>query len=397
MSLHAEITDEARRRLHSQRRNSSIASMVIAFLVLVLIGLLLGFIFISPLLREIPVLVTFTPPAEQEQPMEQKKMTRKVQTKPTSPSSASMAKVIAANVAAPTSVPVPEMDVTDPAVDFGASNGLGDDWGSGGFTDGGGAGGGGMFGSPTGPGLKGSFYDLKQDPSGEPTEMGLQAFEAGGKFEVGAPVNRRYDEVLARAVRQNLDDGALSKYFKAPRELRLTQLYIPNLSAEEAPKSFEIGDRVKGRRWGIIYRGKVTVPEDGRYRFVGFADDILVVLVNKREVLDGSLAKFLDDADERDSFQQENTINGWKTYQGRWLNLDAGEQLDLAVLIGERPGGHFLGFLQIEKDGVEYAKDSLGAAKLPLFKMAPGPAPSIGRGVPPLAPDTAWSIWPSSS
>ncbi|MBB5351252.1 hypothetical protein HNR46_001488 [Haloferula luteola] len=396
MSLHAELTQEAQQRLHAQQRNATITSMVAAFLLLVLVGLILGFIFIRPLIQPVEVLVSYSTPTSNEDSVEQKKMTNRVQQKPSSPSSASAAKVIAANVAAPTSVPVPEFDA-EISEDFGASSGFGDDWGSGGFTDGGGAGGGGggMFGSPHGPGLAGTFYDLKQDPQGKPTDMRPQDFEKDGSFQIEAPVNHLYDEEMNRAVRRNLASDALAGFFAAPRQLRLTQLYIPRIEAAEAPKAFEIGDKVQGRRWGIIYRGSVVPPEDGKFRFVGFADDVLVVLANGREALDGSLKSPLRGAERRHSFQQEFTPGGWQTFEGRWLTVKKGVPIELAILTGERPGGHYSGYLLIEKDGAEYAKDALGARKLPLFKMLPSEMPDRGPILPSLGQDTSWSIWPT--
>ncbi len=68
-----------------------------------------------------------------------KEMTPKVQRKPSAPSS-SMAKVIASTTPSPTAIPVPDVRVPDPSVDFGSGDDFGDGWGSG-SGDGSGAGG----------------------------------------------------------------------------------------------------------------------------------------------------------------------------------------------------------------------------------------------------------------
>ena len=138
MSLHAQLSPEAQARLHAQRRNSTVSAIVVSFLVLVLLGLILAFIFLDPFLKVTPVIVSYSSSITDEDQIEQKKMTNAVERKPSAPSS-SMAKVIAANTSSPTAVPVPEVDVPEPSTDFGDGNDFGDGWGSGG--DGGGGGG----------------------------------------------------------------------------------------------------------------------------------------------------------------------------------------------------------------------------------------------------------------
>ncbi|MGB6223134.1 MAG: hypothetical protein WBG04_19045, partial [Haloferula sp.] len=138
MSLHAQLSPEAQARLNAQRRNSTISSIVVSFLVLVLLGLILAFIFLDPFLKETPVIVSYSATVNDEDQIEQKKMTNSVERKPSAPSS-SMAKVIAANISSPTAVPVPDVDIPEPSTDFGDGDDFGDGWGSGG--DGGGGGG----------------------------------------------------------------------------------------------------------------------------------------------------------------------------------------------------------------------------------------------------------------
>ena len=131
MSLHAQLSPEALARLQAQRRNSTISSLVIAFLVIVLIGLIFGFVLLPSLLKETPTIVTYQASSPDENKLEEKKMNNQVNRKPSAPSS-SMAKVIAANTSSPTAVPVPETDVPDPSTDFGDGDDFGDGWGSGG-------------------------------------------------------------------------------------------------------------------------------------------------------------------------------------------------------------------------------------------------------------------------
>ncbi|MGD7653096.1 MAG: hypothetical protein ACQCXQ_07775 [Verrucomicrobiales bacterium] len=128
MSLHAELTEESRARLHAQQRNSTISSIIIAVLVIVLIALILGWIFIKPLIKETPTIVTYQSNVVEEEQVDQKRVKTSTQKKPASPAS-QMAKTIVANTASPTSIPVPTVDVSTPTMDFGSSDDFGSSWG----------------------------------------------------------------------------------------------------------------------------------------------------------------------------------------------------------------------------------------------------------------------------
>jgi hypothetical protein len=141
MSLHAQLSPEALARLEAQRRNSSISSVVIAFLTLMLMGLVLGFILLPAIFKETPTIVTYAASSSEETDLEQKKISTSTERRPASPASA-MAKVIAANTISAVAIPVPDIDVSSPSVNFGDGDDFGSGWGAGG--DGGG---GGSFGT----------------------------------------------------------------------------------------------------------------------------------------------------------------------------------------------------------------------------------------------------------
>jgi len=130
MSIHAQLSPEALAKLHRQKRNSTISSIVISMLTIILLALLLGIYLLPQLVKETPTIVTYAASLNEEAQVEQKKVTNTVQKKPSSPSSA-MAKVIAANNVSPTAVPVPDVDVTTPSTDFGDSDDFGQGWGDG--------------------------------------------------------------------------------------------------------------------------------------------------------------------------------------------------------------------------------------------------------------------------
>jgi hypothetical protein len=140
MSLHVQLSPEALENLRRQRRNSTISSIVVSFLVVASIFLIMGIFFINIQVKETPTIVTYEASTEDENQIEEKKVNTQVQRKPSAPSS-SMAKVIAANANSPVSIPVPDVEVITPSMDFGDGEDFGGGWGSAGdFGTGGGFG-----------------------------------------------------------------------------------------------------------------------------------------------------------------------------------------------------------------------------------------------------------------
>lgn len=137
MSLHAQLSPEAKARLAAQKRNSTISSIIISMLLILLVGVVLTLLLLPKVDNFTPEIVSYSSGTDDKEKIVKKQINRKVQPKPSSPSS-SMAKVIAANVTANVAVPVPDTPVDIP-LDFGNGDGVGDGWGDGeGWGDGGG-------------------------------------------------------------------------------------------------------------------------------------------------------------------------------------------------------------------------------------------------------------------
>jgi len=202
--------------------------------------------------------------------------------------------------------------------------------------------------------LIGILYDFKQTQKRQPT--GIKQNEYIGIVE----------EFLAK----DWSESVLNRYFRATRPLYTTQIFIPLMSAGQAPKAFEMEKVIKPSAWVIYYKGQVSPPEDGVYRFIGYADDLLAVAVNGKTVCVGARMDFKTwKAPEKPSLK---AANGMLTF-GDWIPLKKGEPVDLDVLVGERPGGSFCAFLMYEKQGAEYPKTSEGRTMYPVFQLAPGP------------------------
>jgi len=249
----------------------------------------------------------------------------------------------------------------------------------------------------SGNGLAGSFYDLKQDKNGQPTNMALAAEDIESAPEKAA--NAAYEEELRKFCKAGWNQSRLRRFFKAPEPLYTTQLFIPAISAVEAPNSFNVGDKVKPRRWIIHYEGKITPPESGKYRFVGFGDDVLAVKFNGRVVLDSGFTRPSDPPPPKQVYAFEGMSTDPKINWGRGcaagdtFEASAGSSYSIEIIIGEQPGGIFKAWLLLDKDGAQYDKDVKGNPRFPIFKLAPSAPPVPGSEAPAFGKDTSWSVW----
>ena len=268
----------------------------------------------------------------------------------------------------------------------------------------------------------GQFYDLKQTSDHELTRIG----ELAAENTFNAEAQTACMEVLNKFIRSGMRKSGLEEYFVAPKLKYATAFNMPPMSAGEAPKAYGVEDQVKPSYWVCVYRGQIAAPEDGKYRFWGLADDVLVVRVKGRLVLDGCWPEHIgrisdwqsDDEDSRrfqvnrsdygeikgmkwmDAFptiqrglkdgsgfssmlRQVKGENGQTLAQssymsasnrlviGDWIDLKKGQRVDMEVLIGEIPGGFFGCRLLVEQRGKTYQQVESDAGLrpvLPVFK-----------------------------
>lgn len=208
--------------------------------------------------------------------------------------------------------------------------------------------------------LMGMFYDLKQTPDRQPSE------------------SNSYTRVVQEFLIKNWDDAVFQRYYHATKPLYTTQIFVPNMNADAAPKAFGVEKTVKPSYWIIQYKGQVSPPTGGAYRFWGCADDVLAVAVNGKTVLvgcrfDTPMTDVPWKASEPDGAQAADD----NLRPGDWMYLKEGEVIDLDVIIGERPGGWFNAFLMIEKEGETYEKDNRGHPILPIFQVGTYDTPVV--------------------
>jgi hypothetical protein len=227
------------------------------------------------------------------------------------------------------------------------------------------------FGSSTGTSnqLSGYFYDLKQTPDREPTNMDLDKFY----------------QVLGDFVSRAWDDSLLDKYYKSKSPLYTNSFAIPSRSSEDAPKAFHVENEVQASLWAAHYHAKVLAPTSGEYRFVGYADNVLVVKINGKIVLDAGLTTLTDRPNLHQSYLEhwaiyyDVDVANKRLYSGPAFDMDANTPVDMDVLIAD-DGGICAFYLLVEKIGENYEKLPNGAQKLPYFQLNSNEPPSFLSG-----------------
>ncbi|HSI08097.1 MAG TPA: hypothetical protein VK985_05875 [Rariglobus sp.] len=207
--------------------------------------------------------------------------------------------------------------------------------------------------------LVGILYDLKQDQARKPMKMDIPAY---GKL---------VDEFISKG----WDEGVLNRYFRAARPLYTTQVFIPLMSAGAAPKAFEVENIVKPMFWLIHYKGQVSAPTTGAWRFWGYGEEVCSVAINGKNVLLSNWKEITTPSVKWKSPEPpgQPAASG-HLKAGDWIELKAGQVVDIDVLIGERGGGVFASYLLIEKRGDAYAMLN-GKPILPVFQLAPYDTP----------------------
>lgn len=128
MSLHASPNPEVLAKLHAQRRNSTITSLLIAALGIVLAALLLGLLLLPPLIVEPGFKVFYVDPEKPDINIDPAKFNPAHQPKPSTPANQPNPVIVSLTVS-PLSVPTVEVDSSTPIMEFPD----GDDFGHGGI------------------------------------------------------------------------------------------------------------------------------------------------------------------------------------------------------------------------------------------------------------------------
>ena len=341
------ITEETAKESKTNQRLSSIAIAILVHAVIIGGATLLV---ILPNARKEPEIVAavIAPPTKNEVKIEKKQIVKLAKETSSSSAASPIANMIRSSAVASISVPQVTKFSDGPL-------GLGEgDLGSGFGTSGSGGGlgsGATLFGSASGSGLVGRFYDLKQS-------------RKGGSSGVRAQDTDTYGRLMRKLVSKNVKSSTFNDFYKASTELRYTFLAIPETPAGEGPAAFNVEKEVRPRGWLVHYTGTVNPALNGTWRFAGIFDDALFVYVNDELVFDGSLHGFLNDSSVRKEFGGPKLVRE-KAVAGKWFNVSGPFKID--IIIGECPGGSLGGSLMVQKRGKRYKERGDGSPILPVF------------------------------
>jgi hypothetical protein len=224
-----------------------------------------------------------------------------------------------------------------------------------------------MFGKnrSTGNDLQGNLYDLKRYSNGAPT----------GLDRDNVPM---FIRLLGPFFERNWAVSELSKFYKGPSSLYATQFMVPPTQSDIAPAKFGISENIEPARWVAVYRGKIAHTNDIKFRFVGCGDDFFYVRINGQMVLDGSYSVERKNLsryswESRSSDHRKWLLGHMLARVGDWIELKAGEPVEMEVFMAEGPGGLFSAMLLVQVDGVQYSKNDRGDPILPIFKTTEVP------------------------
>ena len=210
----------------------------------------------------------------------------------------------------------------------------------------------------------GTFYDMKRNRTGRTMLMDPD----------------KYIRALTKFVRGGWNTASLSQYYQSPRKLYATNFAVPPVQAILAPRAF--GEPESGGYcFAVHYEGKLVYTEDITFRFWGLGDDVLVVRVDGKVVLNAPYPRNGGTHDTQVIAHPWQTSSAkshmfWLGDQlsvvGDWITLKAGVPLNMEVLVGEVAGGLFQALLVVEVKGEKYDKNpTRNGPILPIFKTAP--------------------------
>ena len=248
--------------------------------------------------------------------------------------------------------------------------------------------------------LQGVFYDLKQSKDRKATDaMGNPNVENDFTRDRILPVLRTFVNGSWRREYDNqgrVHYPELDKYYCSPTRLWNSCFYTEQINATEAPAAFQCGREVNTGGWVCIYSGNVVAPFSGKFRFVGYCDDILLIRFNREIVFDygwysatlaenlgrmGNFKRIL--AGHPENERQRRMIADSVIYsrhmldvyfpnfddshgiaKGPVLEVKEGQVYPIEIMISEVPGGKFSMLLfveQLDADGrpLEPNPDSL--------------------------------------
>lgn len=221
--------------------------------------------------------------------------------------------------------------------------------------------------------LIGIIIDFKYDANKNPREGYKKIKENWWKCP-------NYYKDVRYLVENNFSAGALANYFVPDRRVALTHICIPEQTALNGPKAFGVDDVMESSSFIAYYSGKITPEKSGRFRFCACFNNVLIVRINQRVVMDHELEVPTAGPMPGTGWTSSNASEcgkwpGLYSHEpitvGDWIDFEAGKEYFCEIIVGERPGDRVGGYLLIQEDGVDYPQTRKGYPKLPVFASRP--------------------------
>jgi hypothetical protein len=205
--------------------------------------------------------------------------------------------------------------------------------------------------------LEGTLYDFKKDEKGKVLSK-VEKFvpgRSGGRAKVS------YASGILKSFTGNFRKDELDrKFFKSETLLYGAYFIIPNTSASAAPRAFKVEGVIAPELICAAYTGTYRPSENGRFRLFGKADDVLIVRINGKIVLDASWSKSTFSRWNQPASAKRVDEKSPQSYfglsqpgvTGNWFDLTEGRETQVEIVIAEVPGEMFGAYILIEEEGV---------------------------------------------
>lgn len=204
-------------------------------------------------------------------------------------------------------------------------------------------------------GFRGTLYYMRRKPDGTPI-----------------PENTEKADYLARIERLFGDKGKFNEaeaksYLPFGQQLVTPVILFPPIPGDSAPKAFGVNQVPGNQSWFAVYKAKVFAESPKRFRFVGGGNEVLLVKVDGKLVLDGcwSDLPWTNGKNPTGHRPSGNLSALWSDGRkvGDYVQFKPNGS-EVEVIIGEGWGGAFGADLCIEEEGKTYEGE-----QRPIFKL----------------------------
>jgi hypothetical protein len=216
--------------------------------------------------------------------------------------------------------------------------------------------------------LVGSFFDIGRDRKGR----------SRSRDEAIALAGRLAEEL----VKERGNSKVFDDVYESTRKLYASQFLFPRATTAGAYEAFGEKPLTDFASFWVHYSARVSPPESGRYRFSGFGDDYVIVLVDGRpSVIADNLVHENNPENAKlkstkRHFDWESPVDlfplRWNKFcrytMGDWIDWKKDETKRLDIFIGDS-FGQFVAFVGIEQEGKKYEQTADGVPILPPFRL----------------------------